>query len=84
VTRAVAPIREDSCFCRSKENREAQLRNLAMRRSRRRRTLALEGGRYRLPSTSAANLRSKTMKWETPQASDLRYGFEITMYIATR
>ncbi|HEX3124108.1 MAG TPA: pyrroloquinoline quinone precursor peptide PqqA [Rhodanobacteraceae bacterium] len=24
------------------------------------------------------------MKWETPQASDMRYGFEITMYIATR
>jgi len=28
--------------------------------------------------------RSKLMKWETPQASDMRYGFEITMYIATR
>ncbi|HET7777176.1 MAG TPA: pyrroloquinoline quinone precursor peptide PqqA [Rudaea sp.] len=24
------------------------------------------------------------MKWETPQASDMRFGFEITMYIATR
>jgi coenzyme PQQ precursor peptide PqqA len=24
------------------------------------------------------------MKWQTPQASDMRYGFEITMYIATR
>jgi len=24
------------------------------------------------------------MKWETPKASDMRYGFEITMYIATR
>jgi pyrroloquinoline quinone biosynthesis protein A len=27
---------------------------------------------------------AKLMKWETPQASDMRFGFEITMYIATR
>jgi len=24
------------------------------------------------------------MKWETPQARDQRFGFEITMYISTR
>jgi len=24
------------------------------------------------------------MKWETPIASDMRFGFEITMYIASR
>jgi len=24
------------------------------------------------------------MKWETPQAFDQRFGFEITMYISTR
>jgi len=24
------------------------------------------------------------MKWETPQAIDTRFGFEITMYISTR
>ncbi|NMG33524.1 pyrroloquinoline quinone precursor peptide PqqA [Azoarcus sp. TTM-91] len=24
------------------------------------------------------------MKWETPSAVDFRFGFEITMYIATR
>ncbi|WP_341647436.1 pyrroloquinoline quinone precursor peptide PqqA [Thauera humireducens] len=24
------------------------------------------------------------MKWETPAACDLRFGFEITMYIANR
>jgi coenzyme PQQ precursor peptide PqqA len=34
--------------------------------------------------TSSEQLRSKVMKWETPKASDMRYGFEITMYIATR
>ncbi len=25
-----------------------------------------------------------TMTWETPAATNLRFGFEITMYIATR
>jgi coenzyme PQQ precursor peptide PqqA len=24
------------------------------------------------------------MKWTTPSASDMRYGFEISMYIANR
>ncbi|MDH5708369.1 MAG: pyrroloquinoline quinone precursor peptide PqqA [Hylemonella sp.] len=24
------------------------------------------------------------MKWEKPAAADMRFGFEITMYIATR
>jgi len=24
------------------------------------------------------------MKWSTPQANDMRFGFEITMYIANR
>jgi coenzyme PQQ precursor peptide PqqA len=28
--------------------------------------------------------RSWTMKWETPEAVDLRYGMEITMYISNR
>lgn len=24
------------------------------------------------------------MKWETPKACNMRFGFEVTMYIATR
>jgi len=33
----------------------------------------------------AALIRWSTiMKWTTPQAIDLRYGMEITMYIANR
>ncbi|WP_246116376.1 pyrroloquinoline quinone precursor peptide PqqA [Denitromonas halophila] len=32
----------------------------------------------------AYNLRRHIMKWETPTAADFRFGFEITMYIATR
>jgi coenzyme PQQ precursor peptide PqqA len=28
--------------------------------------------------------RSMVMKWETPQAVELRFGMEITMYVANR
>jgi coenzyme PQQ precursor peptide PqqA len=28
--------------------------------------------------------RSSKMKWSTPAFTDLRFGFEITMYIANR
>ena len=28
--------------------------------------------------------RRHIMKWETPTAADFRFGFEITMYIASR
>jgi coenzyme PQQ precursor peptide PqqA len=30
------------------------------------------------------SIRRKLMRWETPQAVDLRFGMEITMYIANR
>ncbi len=41
------------------------------------------------PSGRRARLSRQTtggfvMKWETPQAIDLRFGMEITMYIAHR
>ena len=29
-------------------------------------------------------LKEKIMKWSTPQASDMRFGFEISMYILNR
>jgi coenzyme PQQ precursor peptide PqqA len=50
------------------------------------RTLGRGGKASLLPSTrlNVSIPRSHAMKWETPQASDMRYGFEITMYIATR
>jgi coenzyme PQQ precursor peptide PqqA len=31
-----------------------------------------------------ADRRSYVMKWETPTATDFRFGMEITMYIANR
>ncbi len=30
------------------------------------------------------NQEPKTMRWETPRATDFRFGMEITMYIAHR
>ena len=30
------------------------------------------------------NLKENRMTWEKPQAVDMRWGFEITMYIANR
>jgi len=35
----------------------------------------------RRPSLTTRNI---DMKWETPQATDFRFGMEITMYIANR
>lgn len=37
-----------------------------------------------LPSLVSIAFRSVLMTWETPAAIDLRFGFEITMYIANR
>jgi len=31
-----------------------------------------------------ANLRRTIMTWETPQAIELRFGMEITMYVSNR
>ncbi len=32
----------------------------------------------------AAHTKETDMNWQTPKATDLRFGFEITMYIANR
>jgi coenzyme PQQ precursor peptide PqqA len=39
---------------------------------------------YYLPRFAESTLRSYRMKWEKPAATDMRLGFEITMYIANR
>jgi coenzyme PQQ precursor peptide PqqA len=45
----------------------------------------MEGGSLSPPSMYVCStLWRNIMKWQTPQATDMRYGFEITMYIATR
>ena len=36
---------------------------------------------YRTPIRKTEDLH---MKWETPVATDLRFGMEITMYVANR
>jgi len=35
-------------------------------------------------SKPGKTLEESTMKWTTPTAKDVRYGFEITMYFAHR
>jgi coenzyme PQQ precursor peptide PqqA len=67
------------------ENREVQIRMLAIGRSAAR--AETPGRKHGIESPASHRHRSTgaiVMKWETPQASDMRYGFEITMYIATR
>ena len=39
---------------------------------------------YGEPRLAEKTLRRNRMKWEKPAASDMRFGFEITMYIANR
>jgi len=36
------------------------------------------------PQSAEKHTRRIDMKWEKPAASDMRFGFEITMYIANR
>jgi coenzyme PQQ precursor peptide PqqA len=39
----------------------------------------------RSPTGAAQRFAGDThMKWETPTATDLRFGFEITMYVSAR
>ena len=42
------------------------------------------GEPFRLTATQHPLHRRIDMKWQTPQATDMRFGFEITMYIANR
>ena len=35
-------------------------------------------------SRRCTTLKETDMAWQKPQATDLRYGFEITMYISAR
>jgi coenzyme PQQ precursor peptide PqqA len=42
----------------------------------------MQGGGASWPPAEKA--KESSMKWETPMATDFRYGMEITMYIANR
>ena len=52
----------------------------------------VHGGRANGTATAISGLRMSlqlnfevtTMTWETPAYSDVRFGFEVTMYIANR
>jgi coenzyme PQQ precursor peptide PqqA len=36
------------------------------------------------PAPRTPRLKEPPMKWEKPAATDMRFGFEITLYIANR
>lgn len=38
----------------------------------------------RLDAVQLSDPGAKNMRWETPQATDFRFGMEITLYIANR
>ena len=38
----------------------------------------------RVPSGACATERRLHMQWQTPTATDFRFGFEITLYVAAR
>lgn len=46
----------------------------------------LPGHRPRVqhPSRALGPFKEMKMIWQTPQAQDFRFGFEITMYVAAR
>lgn len=46
--------------------------------------IALGTSSLAAPVGAAANPRRLSMQWQTPQACDFRFGFEITMYVAAR
>ncbi|HEY4039018.1 MAG TPA: pyrroloquinoline quinone precursor peptide PqqA [Burkholderiaceae bacterium] len=45
---------------------------------------AAQGTNRWLASIGEMLYRSLIMKWETPAAAEIRFGFEITMYVANR
>jgi coenzyme PQQ precursor peptide PqqA len=62
----------------SHENHEVRFKNIPYGRDP-------AGRKIRQTIDSRLHLsRRLTMKWETPEAVDLRYGMEITMYISNR
>jgi len=49
------------------------------------RATTLDAGEpFRLTAAQHLFHRRIDMKWQTPQATDMRFGFEVTMYIANR
>jgi coenzyme PQQ precursor peptide PqqA len=69
-----------SAIC-AQENHEASFTSGARLRVCGRRTISLNHG---ASPCRQANNEEIHMNWTTPKATDLRFGFEITMYVANR
>jgi coenzyme PQQ precursor peptide PqqA len=61
------------------ENHEVQIKKIPYGWPRRARMIS-----QTIDSDDHTSFRRRTMKWETPEAVDMRYGMEITMYISNR
>jgi pyrroloquinoline quinone biosynthesis protein A len=69
------------------ENHECAIHDFAMHPGAplvRIKSVRRTGCRHIEPQRAEHHHRRNAMKWETPAASDMRFGFEITMYIANR
>jgi coenzyme PQQ precursor peptide PqqA len=58
--------------------------DLPLRRAGTRHTMKHPGSRSVPGYPCLSTFKENRMTWETPQAVDMRWGFEITMYIANR
>jgi coenzyme PQQ precursor peptide PqqA len=72
--------RRASVGAESHENRETDLRLWRKRRRARYGTMRAEAA----SAASIINSQEQAMAWTKPTFVDIRYGFEITMYIANR
>ncbi len=68
---------------RSNENHEARLSDFTLAQRGEAPTMRSVGTEF-LDPIAPNTLKGTAMKWTTPAATDLRFGFEVTMYIAAR
>jgi coenzyme PQQ precursor peptide PqqA len=73
----------EACVLARRLRESACWRYLLLRKLRKLRKL-LERRREGGTGVPLDNLMETTMQWTTPSYTDMRFGFEITMYIATR
>lgn len=70
--------------CQNHENHECKLRKLMMELLYLFYIVCLQHRQKGVVFIQSNHFRRPTMKWEQPSATDLRFGFEVTMYIANR
>ncbi|MET0962427.1 MAG: pyrroloquinoline quinone precursor peptide PqqA [Noviherbaspirillum sp.] len=77
-------LRLPQSVVKNHENHEPAFMDLPLRPARARHRMKPSGKPFRSRVPMSFNLKENRMNWEKPQAVDMRWGFEITMYIANR